>query len=114
MTAIAPEKTKLEEIPDVIVCLWETLTEADTANAISLANKADKTVTVTGTFGSATVVMKGSNDGANFYTLKDAQGDDISFTAAGMSIILENPLFIKPTFSGGTSQDVDVIIVAKD
>ena len=36
-----------------------------------------------GTWGSATVTLQVSHDGANWFTAKDVQGDDITFTDDG-------------------------------
>lgn len=92
---------------------WETLTESDTAAAAEVPDYPDKTVTVTGTFGSATVVIQGSNDGTNWYTLSEIDGTALSFTVASETkTILENPLFVRASASGGSSQDVDIIIIA--
>ena len=64
----------------------------------------DRTFGVTGTFGSATVVLKGSFDGGTTWIgLHDFANNAVSFTAAGMSLVAENPPLIAPFTSGGTS-----------
>lgn len=91
---------------------WETITESDTAAAI-YPNGTDPlaaSVQVTGTFGGATVVLQGSNDNANWVTLQDVEGADISFTAAGAVDFSTAMVYMRPSASGGTSQDVDVIL----
>ena len=112
MAVIAPVTTNPLGLSNVRVETWETLTESDTAGPRIIPFKSDKTVSVTGTFGTATVVIQGSNDGTNWFTLTDAADAALSFTAAGLSEILENPLYIRPSASGGTGQDVDIIITA--
>ena len=100
---------------------WETLAQGDDggvldANGGSVAF-ADKTVQITGTFGGATIVIEGSNDGTNFGTLNDNTGASLSFTAAaGPVLIAENPLAIRPTVSGGdctTDLDVTIVVLAE-
>jgi hypothetical protein len=92
---------------------WTPLTAADTATAIEVAGYVDKSVQFTGTFGNATVVMKGSNDGAIFENLTDPQGNDISKTAADLEQITEATRHIQPTFSGGDgTQSVSVTVFA--
>lgn len=93
--------------------LWETMGIADTGASFEIPGAADKTVTVTGTFGSATVTLEGSNDDAIWFPLTDLQGADIALTVAGMKLIVENPRFIRPITSGGTGTDVDVIVLAR-
>lgn len=89
---------------------WETLTCGDTGESIEMNNFNDNTVTVTGTFNSQTVTLQGSNDNTNWFTLTDNNGTDIALTAAGMRLIAEAPKYVRPSFSGSTGGDVDVII----
>lgn len=64
--------------------LWETLTTGDTATAISVGGprSVPASVQVTGTFGSGTCVLQGSNDGVNYATVQDVGGSAVSLTAA--------------------------------
>ena len=73
----------------------------------------DKTVQLIGTFGSATVVIQGSLDGTTWATLTDPQGDALSFTAAGLNLVAENVRYIRPSASGGSSQDIDVYLLVR-
>lgn len=70
------------------------------------------TVQVTGTIGGATLTVEGSNDGTNFSTLNDAQGNALSLTAVGIEQILENTEYIRIGRSGGTTTNVNVVIHA--
>lgn len=93
--------------------VWETMGDADTGSSVEAPDYPDKTVTVTGTFASATVVIQGSNDGSTWATLNDFGGTALSYTSAsGVILIRENPLFIRASTSGGSGTDVDVIIAA--
>jgi hypothetical protein len=95
---------------------WTPLTSA---NAIGDAAKtARATVSLTyhilGTFGSATVVLEGSLDGTNYFTLKDMDGADISVTAAAAGSIRDLPPHIRPSTSGGGgTQSITVLLFAK-
>lgn len=103
-------------VPNVVKIEWETLTEADTAEREfpqglePLAGAFQ----VTGTFGGATVVLQGSNDGSNWATLSDPQGDAISLTGAGIFEFSTSVAYIRPAASGGTGQDVDVTIILRN
>jgi len=95
---------------------WE-LTQADAAGqAISaeFADYADRNVQILGTFDTSTVVWQGSNDGTNYLTLTDPQGNAISKGAAAIEQITEGALFQRPSSSGGGgSQAVTVICIAR-
>ena len=82
----------------------------DVGTAVQYENLTDRTVQITGTFtGSPTIVIEGSNDGTNYETLTDPQGNALSFTAAGLEAISENPKYIRPRATAGTGgADVDV------
>lgn len=83
---------------------WTPLTHANlTGTAWDVASLTDRTVQVSGTFDSATVVLEGSNDGTTYATLKDPFGNAVSFTAAGMAQTVESCRYVRPRHSGGTS-----------
>ncbi len=99
--------------PDVrsMVIQWTAVTEADTCVAAPYPTHADRSVQVTGTFGSATVLIQGSNDGGSTYaTLNNAADAALSFTSAGLEAILESTALVKPTISGGTGQSLNIYI----
>lgn len=91
-------------------------TAETTAGNASIARYAPKTslavasVQVGGTFGGATVTLQGSNDGTTYATLKDLQGNNISFTAAGQAEFSSGCPFIKPNISGGTGDSINATV----
>jgi len=92
---------------------WETMGNADTGTSIETNNLVDMTVTIDGTFGSATVTIQGSNDGTNWHSMTDPQGNAVAKTAAAMEVLSEAPRYIRAITSGGTGTDVDVILLAR-
>lgn len=100
---------------DTIQVLWETLTETNAdGSLLKTPGRSDKSVHVVGNFGiGGTCVIQGSNDGTNWVTLTDPQGNALSFTSTGLEMIAENPLYIRPFISAGTGVDLDVYLVAK-
>lgn len=94
---------------------WTDYSTADTSAPARLQNMEGLAgaVQVTGTFGGATIALQVSNDGTNYATLKDSTGTDITFTAAGMREFSTAALFIKPTSSGGTADNVTVTITLR-
>ena len=102
---------------------WAGINSTDnTAEIIEIPKYSDKTVHVFGTFGGATVTIEGSNDpiarsdpgSASWITLVDPQGNNLSFTAAAMETLLDNPVFLRWSISGETgTTDLSVVISAK-
>lgn len=78
---------------------WALTTANHTGAAFSWTEWADRTATFTGTWGGATAVLEGSNDGSTWITLADPQGNAISKTADAIEAILEMPVFVRPRLS---------------
>lgn len=112
MANVAPVTTKVGLRGKAWISTWTALTAANSAgDAVSLPEYADRSVQVIGTFDSATVVLQGSNDGTNWVTLTDPQGNVISATSAKLEQIEEATLYVRPSTSGGGgSQSVSVIL----
>ncbi len=111
MAVITPEEGFLQR--GVLRVLWETITEGDSGKSIEAPYISDKTVHFFGTFGSTTMTLQGSNDNAIWHTLLDPLGTAISLTADGMFAVLENPRYIRPLSTAGTSTDVDCILIGR-
>lgn len=113
-----------EERGNAISIRWEGLTTNDTGVPWERSDFQDKTVQIYGDFGSgATVTLQGSNDpranpndadhaSAVWFSLTDPQANAIAKTAAAGEQILENPRWIRPSVTGGTSPDLDIAIEA--
>ena len=71
----------------------------------------DKTVVVQGTL-TEDLTMQGSMDRTTWFTLKDIQGNDIVFSAAGNAVILQNPRYIRFSIAAGTGGSADIYITA--
>lgn len=98
-----------------IVHEW-ALTTADTdGDSISNPGASDRTVQfIAATAGSATAILEGSNDGTNWFTLTDGQGNSISFTASGGEMVAENCLHYRPRLStGGSGADWTVLLLSR-
>ena len=92
------------------VVKWLLVTENDTCAAVQLPAYPDRSVQVTGTFGSATVLIKGSNDGTTYATLNNPADAALSFTATGLEGIAEATAYLQPSISGGTSQSLNIYV----
>jgi len=93
-----------------MVVKWEAVTEADTCAAVALPAWSDRSVQVNGTFGGATVIIQGSNDGTNYVTLNNPADAALSFAAAGLEAVLELTATLKPSISGGTGQSINIYL----
>lgn len=113
MATIIP--TTVEEQIRAAAYRWTDYSTADTSTPIKVQNMQGLagSVQVTGTFGSATITLQASNDGTNYVTLKDSAGTAISFTAAGMAEFSTAALYLKPTSSGGTADNVTVTVILR-
>jgi hypothetical protein len=112
MATIKPTTNKLND--DAMEIRWTGVTENDTFEAHDGASEyADRSFQLCTTIGGATVKIQGSNDGLVYYTLNDPFGNALSLTGLNLKGILEYTRYIKPLATGGSSQALDVIIVAK-
>ena len=81
---------------------WTGLANGDTGEPFTLAQYADRSVQIVGTFGvGGTLVFEGSIDGTTYNVLSDPQGNDLSFTAGKIEAISELVLKIRPRVSAG-------------
>jgi hypothetical protein len=88
---------------------------ADVGDALEMPTWADRSVQVIGTFGTTTVSIQGSNDGATWVTLTDTAAGALTFTSTGLRQILQVTRYIRPSAPSGTGTalDVHLLIVRK-
>ncbi len=101
---------------DAATITWTGLSTADTADAYGpIKGGAGQfaSVQLTGTWGSATVVLQASNNGADFTTLKDRNGNNVSGTANVWFELSTSALYLKPSSSGGTADNVDIVVTLR-
>lgn len=85
---------------DICFLVSYPMTTADhTGLAVERPQWYDRVLVATGTWGGATLILEGSNDGTNFVPLKDANGTAISLTADGTFHLLGTPRFVRPRLS---------------
>ena len=114
MATATPTVTPISD--NAILFTW-VLTSTNTDGAPihpKYSDYRDRSVQISGTFGSATVVIEGSNIAAatTYATLNDPSSTALSKTAAAFEQILELALWMRPNSSGGGgTQDVAVNIL---
>lgn len=116
MASLAPQISQPTHDIDgsVKIIRWGPMIENTDGVPVSIPWYTTKTVTFSGAFTTATMILQGSNDGATWFPLTDPQGNAISRTAEGIETIDENPLFIRPLISGGAAgTSITVIICAR-
>lgn len=108
MAAISPRITYPEK--GVIQVQWPLVTENDTFAAANVGSRhTDRAVTLQGTIGGATILVKGSYDGTNYHTLTGTTGS-ASFAAAGQTALIEATPYLQCTHSGGSSESMTVTV----
>lgn len=81
---------------------WTPLANGDSGTGVNLPAFGDRTVQINGTFGAGgTVVIEGSLDGTNWFTMNNVQGSALSFTAAGFRAVSEASIYIRPRVTAG-------------
>lgn len=98
-----------------VVAAWPNLAQSDVGAAIGNSQYTDRSFQVAGVFGGASVVVEGTNDGANWATLTDPQGNNLTFTAAKLEMVSEATLKIRPRVVGGdATTDLTVTALLKE
>jgi len=113
MATVNPTITKLGA--DAAKIVW-VLTNTNADGAVldkHWADYADRTVSVDGTFGGASVAIQGSADGSSWASLTDHSGTDIAMSAAASVVISEIPLKTRPLLSGGAGATINVTMVLR-
>ena len=113
MATITPTMTPTTEgIPRII---WEGAATGDTINAYAMTQQYGlaASIQIVGTFGGATVALEVSNDGTNWAAASDVQGDAVSATAAAYHELSVSAAYVRPTVTGGTGDDIDIIMVLR-
>jgi hypothetical protein len=103
MATRAKSITKLETVgDDVRIVTWTGLLNGDDGDPFEMPGWPDRSIQVLGTFGvGGTIVFEGSNDGTNYVTLTDPQGNTISKTAAALEAVSELTRRVRPRVTGG-------------
>lgn len=86
---------------------------ADTSQVKEDGGYADRSFQVNGTWGSATLVFEGSNDGTTYVTLKDSTGAAMSFTADALVQIGQITRHFRVRTTGGTGTALVATLFAR-
>jgi hypothetical protein len=94
------------------VVSWTGLANGQSGDQLEDPLWADRSVQVNGAFGVAgAVTIEGSNDGINWNTLTDPQGNNLIFTTSKIETVIEIVRYIRPTITAGDgSTSLNVIL----
>lgn len=97
-----------------VIYTW-VLANGDTGNPIEMPSFADRSIQVVGTFGAGgNLRIQGSNDGTNYATLTDPQGNDLNITAAKIEQVTEVVRWIRPNVTAGDgTTNLTVILLVR-
>jgi len=96
--AVTQSESALQKMPGVNAYSWEAFTGSDTGAPVQQSAKKG-VFCLQGTFGAA-VTLEGSFDDVTYTTLKDVNGNAMSYTAA---VIVETqvlPPYVRPNAAG--------------
>jgi hypothetical protein len=96
----------------VLQSVW-ALGNADTGTPDQLARFPYHSVQISGTFGGATVVLEGSDDGVTYFTVSDVQAQPVSTSSAKRYDVTDVPKHLRPRSSGGSGTAVTVTITSR-
>lgn len=84
------------------VATWPALVNGADGQRLDQSQYTDKSVQVSGVFGAGgNLRLLGSNDGTNWATLTDPQGNALDITAAAIKFVSEATRYIKPQVTNG-------------
>lgn len=94
---------------------WTLTSENPDGTPIEWAQWADRCFSASGTWGGATLTIRGSNDGITWMTLSNAAGGTgATFTGDGLKSIIELPRYVRPELTApGTGASVNVTLMAR-
>lgn len=104
MATVVPTNTKMGGDDTVVKIAYATVTTTnDVGSPIPFIQWADRSVQVTGTFGTnGSLRIEGSNDsGVTYATLTDPQGNALDVTAAKIEAITEIVELVRPRLTAG-------------
>ena len=117
MATVKPAVSNLNDDSVLIVWAGMSQTNSDAEACNSLSQYDDRSVQITGDFGTTgNIALHGSNDNTNYVILNDPLGNLINFGVTGLKQVLEYTRSVKPVLStpdGSTNLTVTMIAKRK-
>jgi hypothetical protein len=103
MATIVPTIDR-NSVPGAVLASWAGLATGDVGAGVPIAYAADLSCQSSGTFGGATITWQGSNDNVTWHPMTQRGGtSNMAYTSAALHTSQENPAFVRPAVTGGTS-----------
>jgi hypothetical protein len=91
-------------VAGVVLVTWDAMATGDVGGGVPIAFAADLSLQQSGTIGGSTTTWQGSNDNTTWHPLTQrGSTTDMAYTTASLHSAQENPAFIRPAVTGGTS-----------
>lgn len=98
----------------IMQAVWPDMANGDTGLPMDYPEWADRNLQVFGTFGAGgSLSFEGSNDGTHWVTLHDINGSTATFSTAGVKMIVENVLYVRPVVTGDGTTSLTAILIAR-
>lgn len=93
-----------DTVPGAVLAIWPAMTTGDVGAGVPINYAADLSCQQSGTIGGSTTTWQGSNDNTTWHPMTQRGSTaDMAYTAASLHIAQENPAFVRPVVTGGTS-----------
>jgi hypothetical protein len=93
-----------DTVPGAVLATWTAMATGDVGAGVPIAYAADLSLQQSGTIGGSTTTWQGSNDNTNWHPMTQrGSTTDMAYTTASLHIAQENPAWIRPVVTGGTS-----------
>lgn len=103
MATVTPTVSEIAGDGSVRIITWTPLTTTNQdGSPAEWVAWGDRCVQLSGTFGTGgTIALQGSNDGSNWFSITDPQGNAISKTSAAIEQCTEVTRYVRPYVSAG-------------
>lgn len=109
MATIVPTIDR-DTVPGAVLATWTGMTTGDVGAGVPIAYAADLSLQQSGTIGGSTTTWQGSNDNVNWHPMTQrGSTSDMAYTAASLHIAQENPAYVRPVVTGGTSVTIKCV-----
>lgn len=100
-----------DTVPGAILVTWAGMATNDVGAGVPISFAADLSCQQSGTIGGSTTTWQGSNDNSTWHPMTQrGSTSDMAYTIASLHLAQENPAFVRPVVTGGTSVVVKAVM----
>lgn len=100
-----------DSVPGAVLATWTGMTTGDVGASVPIAYAADLSCQQSGTIGGSTTTWQGSNDNTNWHPMTQrGSTSDMAYTTASLHLAQENPAWVRPVVTGGTSVTIKCVM----